>query len=123
MNNRGFTLVELLVTIVLLGVIASISFVSINAAIKKADKNTYKNTVGEIKVAAKQYASDNRYNDTQTTSITVAELITGKYLKLSGDKIKDVCANTEVSISNINVSFDSNGNITGISNLNQTCLN
>ena len=36
MNNKGFTLIELIATIALLAIIATISFVSINEVIKNS---------------------------------------------------------------------------------------
>ena len=60
MNNKGFTLVELIATIALLAVIAIISFVSINEVINQSKVNDCKNLLFSIKSAAKEYVSDNR---------------------------------------------------------------
>ena len=64
MNNKGFTLIELIATIALLGIIAMISFVSINAVIKSNKTEQCKNLISSIETATKEYVSDNRYNDT-----------------------------------------------------------
>ncbi len=64
LRERGFTLIELIATIALLAIIALISFVSINAVINNNKEKQYKNLLNSIKVAAKQYASENKHSDT-----------------------------------------------------------
>ena len=73
MNKKGFTLVELVATIALLGIIAIISFVSINGVINQSKVDNCKSLVGNIKSAAKEYVSDNRYklNSYNDLNITV----------------------------------------------------
>ena len=86
-NNKGFTLIELIATIALLAVIAVISFVSINGVVNQSRVNDCKSLVMNIKSAAKEYISDNRYNSSVVNSvvngnfsITGEDLINGKYL-------------------------------------------
>ena len=62
MNNKGFTLVELIATIALLAVIAVISFVSITEVINQSKISDCENTIRSIMSATKDYVSDNRYN-------------------------------------------------------------
>lgn len=89
MNNKGFTLVELVATIALLAVIAIISFVSINEVVNQSRVNDCENLLLNIKSAAKEYTSDNRYNNTFDSDndkkeiINVNVLISNDYL--SGD--------------------------------------
>lgn len=89
MNNKGFTLVELIATIALLAVISVISFVSINAVINDNKVRNCKNLIGNIKNAVKEYVSDNRYNkdfvkgasnNGMYVSIDAQELIDNRYL-------------------------------------------
>lgn len=82
MNNKGFTLIELIATIALLSIIAVISFVSISGVIKKSKVNDCENLVMNIKSAVKEYVSDNRYNLTSNNilEITGDTLINNKYL-------------------------------------------
>ena len=61
MNNKGFTLVELIATIALLAIISVISFVSINAVVDKSKISECEALVTNIKSAASGYVSDNRY--------------------------------------------------------------
>ena len=79
-NNKGFTLIELLLTIVLLSVISIISFVSINAIINKNKENECNSLVNNIKMAAKEYTSDNRYKNNFNTTINTKYLIDNNYL-------------------------------------------
>ena len=84
MNRKGFTLVELIATIVLLGIVASISFVSINGVLEQNKENNCKTVVGNIKSATSEYVSDNRYVKNALPSkdftITAKTLIDKKYL-------------------------------------------
>jgi len=88
MNNKGFTLVELIATIALLAIISVISFVSINAVINNNKVSNCKNLVGNVKSATKEYVSDNRYsyenNDTKRFNVKV--LIDGNYFS---EPVKD----------------------------------
>jgi len=62
MNNKGFTLVELIATVALLAIIAVISFVSITEVVDKSKIGDCENTIRSIISATKEYVSDNRYN-------------------------------------------------------------
>lgn len=61
MGNKGFTLIELIATIALLGVIVVISFVSVNKVIEQSKVNDCNSLIKSIKMAASEYVSDNRY--------------------------------------------------------------
>ena len=73
MNNKGFTLVELIATIALLSIIAIISFVSISGILQKSKINDCNNLLVSIKSATKEYISDNRYNDTFISSVSTED--------------------------------------------------
>ena len=79
MNNKGFTLIELIATIALLAVIALISFVSINEVLSQSEVSDCENLISSIKSATKEYVSDNRY-DIISTSISTWDLVNNKYL-------------------------------------------
>lgn len=85
MNNKGFTLVELIATIALLSIIAVISFVSINEVIDQSKVSDCENIVRNINSAVKEYVSDNRYsfNNYNSFNITANDLIVGEYLSSS----------------------------------------
>ena len=87
LKEKGFTLIELIATIALLAVIALISFVSVNAVIKNNKSKQWHNLVNGIKIAAKQYASENKGNYTEafssengTIEVSLTDLTSKGYL-------------------------------------------
>ena len=82
MNNKGFTLIELVATIGLLAVISIISYVSINKVLIESKISDCEQLVMSIKSAAKDYISDNRYNLTSNSNVEINALylINNKYL-------------------------------------------
>ena len=70
MNRKGFTLIELIVTIALLAVVSIISFVSITGIINDSKEKNCNNLVKSIKNATKDYISDNRYNNVFVSNVT-----------------------------------------------------
>lgn len=61
MNNKGFTLIELVVMIALLAIIALISTPNVIKLIEKNKVDNYNGTIDSIIKGAEIYASDNRY--------------------------------------------------------------
>lgn len=59
-NNKGFSLVELLAAIVIMGILTGIGIVSVTYLINKTEKEYYKAQESEIIMAAKSYTQDNR---------------------------------------------------------------
>lgn len=134
MNNKGFTMVELVATIALLSVIMIISFVSINAVIDSSEINECNALVSNIKSATKEYFSDNRYNldnisgykvdnNDKKYEVNVSVLTSNNYLtddivnpfddeKLSNDDIKiSVELNDNYTIKKIVVKNSSNNEV------------
>ena len=132
MNNKGFTLVELIATIALLAVISVISFVSINSIIQNNKVSNCENLVGNIKNAVKEYVSDNRYNKdfvdsippVMLVSIYGSELIDKNYLTspitnpydtskiLDSSKIfAEVSLNRDYSVNAVTVKYSGKGTI------------
>jgi len=131
MNRRGFTLIELIVTLALLAVISVISFVAIGGILDKNKNNECDNLVSSIKTAAKEYVSDNRYKGLQPDGnnqiyISAKTLIDGKYL--SNDIINnpydsdEIIASDSITIT-IVVNDDFTANKVLISNGDLKCLN
>lgn len=58
MKNKGFTLIELLAVIVLLGVLLSITVISVNSIKKKQDEKNKLNIISGILTGAKEYNVD-----------------------------------------------------------------
>ena len=115
MNSRGFTLIELIVTIALLAIIAVISFVSINSIVNQSRVNDCETLVNNIKSATNSYVSDNRYNKDfvnlvvdYSINITARQLIDNNYL--SGEIVdpfnKEVVLDSESIIITISLNDD-----------------
>lgn len=79
MNKKGFTIVELLVTIALLAIISTIAVMSITSFINKNKENNYEILKNTIIEASKEYVADNRYGDIQP-SITAQYLLDNHYI-------------------------------------------
>lgn len=101
MNNKGFTLVELLGVIVLLALIALITIPNISSAIKKGREDADNQTKENIVLAAKNWALDNKSSlpttSNQTHKVTINNLQSGGYidknLKLpsTGNNLESTC--------------------------------
>ena len=57
--KKGFTLIEVLTVIILIGVIGLIAFPAVNSMIKEARENLYNDQMEEIKLAAEKWSYDN----------------------------------------------------------------
>lgn len=85
-NKKGFTLTEVIIVIVIIGVLISISIPSITAIRKKMNIRLFEEKKKEILTAAELYAKDKGI--TTDTMIKVYNLLDEKYLK------KDVSPNS-----------------------------
>ena len=61
LNYKGFTLVELLAVIAIMGMLAVIIVPTISGVIEENKKNNSENLKNSIKSSARAYISDNRY--------------------------------------------------------------
>ena len=62
MNDKGFTLLEVILVVAILGVITLIAVPSVSSLLNKNKDDQYENLKKSIISAAKIYVSDNRYN-------------------------------------------------------------
>lgn len=94
-NNRGFSLVELLAAIVIMGILAGIAIVSVSYLLGKAEKEYYKAQEDEIVMTAKSYTQDNRNylpkRVGQTRKILLRTLQEKKYIGDVVDRNKKKC--------------------------------
>lgn len=62
LNRKGFTIVELLIVIVIIGILATIGFVAFSGAQNKANKSKAESTVSQVKSKlGEYYAVNNTY--------------------------------------------------------------
>lgn len=111
MNNKGFTLVELILVVAIIALLSLIFTPNVLYLINKNNTDTYNDTVESVISATKIYVSNNRYNlgitcTNNKKNITLNELI------LSGDLSKlpvNSCKNSSLDF-NVNdvveVSYD-----------------
>lgn len=88
--KKGFTLVELLAVIVILGLIALIVYPSIGSVIHDSKEKAYNEQINVIIKAAKTYALDHAKDIPDNGSekaVTVATLVSEGYI--SNDDVKD----------------------------------
>lgn len=70
-NQKGFTIVELLIVIVIIGILATIGFVSFANAQNKAKKSKAQSTVSQVKSKlGEYYAENNKYPATKALTKT-----------------------------------------------------
>lgn len=133
MNNKGFTLIELIVTIILLAMILSIGAYSIISIVKDSREKNYNTLIKSVKSAVESYAIECKYshdagdddNITCSNQITLGDLV--KYGFLSGNSKNETNQNytivnpkDNISIANCTISYtNTNGKIT-ISAVNPT---
>ena len=84
-KKRGFTLVELLVAIGIVGIILTISTVSVYTIIKNSKENSNEIVIDNLKksaeVYAKEYNKEIIWDDDNTTCISIQTLISKGYIK------------------------------------------
>ena len=107
-DNKGFTLVELLATIVLLGIIGTISVVSIDRILDKSDITECENVLLSIKSATKEYVSDNRYGSI-SNPLELSKLFDDGYLT---GVLTDPFTNEKVDTSRLKISISLNNDYT-----------
>lgn len=82
LNNKGFTLVELIATIVILSLVIGITSFSITTIIKRSKEKDYNLLINEIGNAVELYYQECKYvNDNCDNEITLGYLVTNGYLK------------------------------------------
>lgn len=83
-GNRGFTLVELLATIVILGILSSMAIAGVSVLIKKAKNSEEEANAKVIQMAAESYLQANKDNAPRSigecTTVSVVDLKNKKFL-------------------------------------------
>lgn len=87
LNKKGFTLVELIATIVVLALVVSISAYAITNIINSAKEKNYDLLIKNIKDASETYYQECKYSDiTCNDTVTLQYLVDYGYLKGNGTK-------------------------------------
>lgn len=109
MNNKGFSLVELIAVISLLVVLALIVVPSVLVFINKSNENSYIELLNSIESAAKVYVAENRYSDTVLNNneftISLQTLIDNG--NLDGDLTDPITKSNISSDNTVKVTFSS----------------
>ncbi|WP_182200450.1 prepilin-type N-terminal cleavage/methylation domain-containing protein [Paraliobacillus salinarum] len=84
-NEKGFTLVELLAVIVILGIIIAIAVPAIGSIIDKAETDASESQKELIIDAAKLADANNEFTGATENVMTVEELVSAGYLEDSDD--------------------------------------
>lgn len=121
--KKGFTLIELVTTLVILSIIALIVTPNILVSIKDYKKQVYDTNLGSIKSAAMSWAADNvndthfPNNENDSLLVTIDELIDDSYLDekvtdpINGGTFDDEDHNTFVIIDCINIVDEITGEV------------
>lgn len=83
MNNKGFTLVELLAVLILVSVIMTIAIPSIGSSMSRAKKKENASSIKILESAAEFYVSDYKYNINDSLEqcyITINELLNNDFI-------------------------------------------
>lgn len=88
MKNKGFTLIELLAVIVILGILLSITTISVNSLRKKQDEKNLQNVISSILTGAKEYNAKNRIQ--VGGLVSVKNLKSGDYVDFDEDKYSNL---------------------------------
>ena len=84
-NNKGFSMVEILAVVVILGVLSTIGIVSVTKLIENSRRHYYDAQEDQLVLAAQSYANDNKNvlpkTIGQTNTIYLDKLIQKKYIK------------------------------------------
>ena len=108
--KKGFTLIELVGVILLLGVLVTIAVPSYNYVRKNINENLYEEKVTMILSASKLYAKDNEelFIDKDEITITVDDLINNNYIESEENgKIINPVNNSEMN--NIKIQITKTG--------------
>ena len=102
LNAKGFSMVELLAAVAIMGVLATIAIVSVSTVLENAEEKHYETQEKNMIMAAQSYAQDNRnilpkaIGDTRV--ITLEELQRSKYIGNVVDRGKKNCEQGSVTI-------------------------
>ena len=99
LGNKGFTLVEILAAVVILGILTTVAIVSVSRAIERAKKNHYITQEKNMVLSAQSYFSTSKdllpKSLGQQRKVTLGELQTAKVIDKVLDYSKNECNSTK----------------------------
>ncbi len=97
MNNKGFTLIEVLTAVVILSIFGTITITSMTNVLKRGKDDYYISQENMILMAAKEYYSDHKGElpliEEDKTEITLEKLQNTNYINTVKDSKGKVCDN------------------------------
>lgn len=94
-NKKGFSMVELLAVITILGILAAISIISVQRILEKAKNEYYQKQKNNLIMAAQSYVKSSKENQPkilgQLKTVTLKELKDNKYIDKVVDYSKKAC--------------------------------
>lgn len=94
-NVKGFSLVELLAVIAILGILSGLGIIAYNRYTQRARKDSYKELAESSINGAKQYFMDHP----RETSVSLEKLLAGQYVNNINDPSNNPCNGEVVKIS------------------------
>ena len=91
MNNKGFSLIELLSVIVLIGIVLGIVSVSYANPLRQFNKAYYKNLENSLLISGNSYFTYNEYNQNEEFRVSLETLISNKYISEVLDENQEKC--------------------------------
>ena len=100
MKNKGFTVIELLVSFVIVALIAAIGIISYNAINKKVETSYYKTLEESLLLSGNEYFQAHREELPihGSRSVSVENLVNGRYIEPIKDKNGNACTKGDVYI-------------------------
>lgn len=101
-NNKGFTLIEVLATVTILGLLTTLVVVSYNTIVKRARVKYYQKQKELVIQAGREYFNDNHNllprKDNYENCVTLNTLISNKYIEKVKNHDKKDCNETESKV-------------------------
>ena len=94
-KKKGFTLVELLATIIILGLLVTIAYVSVTSILDRGNDSYYESQENMLVLAGREYFADHRSELPKeigdTSNVTLKKLIEEKYIDPITDRDENAC--------------------------------